>query len=101
VVIANNSLAAHLSAAVGTPVCDLYALTNPQHKPWQVPHRVLNHDVECRFCFKSVCPQRHHRCLAGVAPAEVVGAVRELAQAPHADASAGRAPRGGSFFLAA
>jgi ADP-heptose:LPS heptosyltransferase len=65
-------------------VCDLYALTNPQHTPWQVVHRVLNHDVECRFCFKSVCPQRHHRCLAAVAPAQVVAAVRELAQTPRA-----------------
>jgi lipopolysaccharide heptosyltransferase II len=79
VVIANNSLAAHLAAAVGTPVCDLYALTNPQHTPWRVAHRVLNHDVGCRNCFKSVCPERHHRCLAAVAPAEVVRAVRELA----------------------
>ena len=79
VVVANNSLAAHLAAAVGTPVCDLYALTNPQHTPWRVAHRLLNHDVGCRNCFKSVCPERHHRCLAAVAPAEVVRAVRELA----------------------
>jgi lipopolysaccharide heptosyltransferase II len=94
VVVANNSLAAHLAAAVGTPVCDLYALTNPQHTPWQVLHRVLNHDVDCRYCFKSVCPERHHRCLAAVAPAEVVAAVRELAAQrvdPARAAAAGRA----------
>jgi len=79
VVVSNNSVAAHLAAAVGTPVVDLYALTNPQHTPWSVPNRVLNHDVDCRYCFKSVCPQGHHRCLADVAPAEVVDAVRDLA----------------------
>jgi len=76
--IANNSFAAHLAAAVGTPVVDLYALTNPQHTPWAVPHRVLSRDVECRFCFKSVCPAGHHRCLTGVPPAAVVDAVVEL-----------------------
>jgi ADP-heptose:LPS heptosyltransferase len=37
VLIANNSGPAHVAAAVGTPVVDLYALTNPQHTPWGVP----------------------------------------------------------------
>ena len=78
VVVCNNSSPAHLAAAVGTPVVDLYALTNPQHTPWGVPHRVLSHDVECRHCLKSVCPHGHMRCLAGVRPAEVVAAVRSL-----------------------
>jgi len=77
-VIANNSFAAHLAAAVGTPVVDLYALTNPQHTPWGVPHRVLFRDVDCRFCFKSVCPAGHHRCLADVPPAAIVEAVEDL-----------------------
>lgn len=34
VLIANNSGPVHVAAAVGTPVVDLYALTNPQHTPW-------------------------------------------------------------------
>jgi lipopolysaccharide heptosyltransferase II len=43
--ISNNTGPAHLAAAVGTPVVDHYALTNPQHTPWRVPARVLSHDV--------------------------------------------------------
>jgi ADP-heptose:LPS heptosyltransferase len=78
-VVCNNSVAAHLCAAVGTPVVDLYALTNPQHTPWQVPHVVLSHDVECRYCMKSQCPLGHHRCLANVTPESVVAAVEALA----------------------
>jgi lipopolysaccharide heptosyltransferase II len=78
VAVTNNSGPAHIAAAVGTPVVDLYALTNPQHTPWNVPNRVLFQDVPCRFCFKSVCPAGHHACLAGIAPDRVVGAVREL-----------------------
>lgn len=89
VAVVNNSVAAHLAAAVDTPVVDLYALTNPQHTPWGVAHCVLNHDVACRYCFKSVCPQGHHRCLATVAPEEVVDAVRRLtADVPRAPAAA-------------
>jgi lipopolysaccharide heptosyltransferase II len=78
VVVTNNTGPAHIAAAVGTPVVDLYALTNPQHTPWHVRSRVLFHDVPCRFCYKSTCPEGHQACLAGVAPERVAAAVREL-----------------------
>jgi lipopolysaccharide heptosyltransferase II len=78
VLLTNNTGPAHIAAAVGTPVVDLYALTNPQHTPWMVPSRVLSHDVPCRNCFRSVCPEQHHRCLRGVRPAQVADAVCEL-----------------------
>jgi ADP-heptose:LPS heptosyltransferase len=68
----------HIAAALGTPVVDLYALTNPQHTPWRVPSRVLSHDVPCRNCLKSACPQGHHDCLRGVEPAAVVSAAVAL-----------------------
>lgn len=76
--IANNTGPAHLAAAVGTPVVDLYALTNPQHTPWGVASRVLSHDVDCKYCYRSVCPMRHHNCLRLIPPADVVTAAREL-----------------------
>src|SRR5205814_7161205 len=76
--IANNTGPVHVAAAVGTAVVDLYALTNPQHTPWMVPHRVLNHDVPCKYCYRSVCPEGHHNCLALVTPDSVVRAAREL-----------------------
>jgi lipopolysaccharide heptosyltransferase II len=81
VLVSNNTAPVHIAGAVGTPVVDLYALTNPQHVPWRVPHRVLYRDVPCRYCYKSVCPARHHDCLAQVAPAEVADAVRGLLDA--------------------
>lgn len=62
------------------PVVDLYALTNPQHAPWKVTSRVLYHDVPCRFCYKSACPQGHHRCLTEVPPSRVVNAALDLLQ---------------------
>ncbi|MEN6451005.1 MAG: glycosyltransferase family 9 protein [Thermoguttaceae bacterium] len=76
--LTNNTGPAHIAAALGTPVVDLYALTNPQHTPWKTPQRVLNCDVPCKTCLRSICPLEHHRCLRGVAPQTVVDAVLEL-----------------------
>jgi lipopolysaccharide heptosyltransferase II len=77
-VVSNNTGPAHIAAAVGTPVVDLYALTNPQHTPWRVPSRVLNHDVDCRHCHSSVCPEGHHDCMEKLAPAQVADAICSL-----------------------
>ncbi|MBV8260343.1 MAG: lipopolysaccharide heptosyltransferase II [Paraburkholderia sp.] len=76
--IANNSGPVHLAAALGKPVVDLYALTNPQHTPWMTRHRLLYRDVACRWCYRSECPEGHHACLRGVPPGDVAQAAREL-----------------------
>jgi hypothetical protein len=34
--------------------------------------------VPCKFCYGSVCPEVHHRCLRDVAPDEVVTATLDL-----------------------
>jgi lipopolysaccharide heptosyltransferase II len=75
--VSNNTGAVHLAAAQRTPVVDLYALTNPQHTPWQVPHRVLSHDVPCRNCYQSECPHGRPRCL-DIPVEEVVAAACAL-----------------------
>jgi ADP-heptose:LPS heptosyltransferase len=93
VVVSNNTAPVHLSAAVGTPVVDLYALTNLQHTPWMVPNRVLFHDVPCKGCLKSVCPLRHHACLALVSPSDVVRAALHLAERSDSGSAASAASR--------
>ena len=80
VLVSNNTGPVHIASAVGTPVVDLYALTNVQHTPWMVPHRVLYHDVPCKLCYKSVCPLGHHDCLRLVPPASVADAAVALAR---------------------
>jgi ADP-heptose:LPS heptosyltransferase len=84
VIVTNNTGPAHLAAAVGTPVVDLYALTNLQHAPWGVPHRLLFNDVPCADCRRSVCPEGHHACLRGVPPEAIVEAVHVLTADPGA-----------------
>jgi ADP-heptose:LPS heptosyltransferase len=86
VLLCGNTGSAHLAAAVGTPVVDLYALTNPQHTPWHVPTSVLFSDVPCRWCYSSVCPEGHHRCLRDVTPGQATRAVMTLLDCPAPDA---------------
>jgi len=63
-VVSNTIGPAHLAAAVGTPVVDLYSLTSLQHTPWRVPSRV--------------CPAGHHDCMQKLAPTVVADAVCSL-----------------------
>jgi ADP-heptose:LPS heptosyltransferase len=74
VLVANNSAPAHIASAVGTPLVDLYALTNPQHTPWMARSTVLSHEVPCRDCLRSVCPHGLLDCLRHVTPAALAWA---------------------------
>ncbi|WP_245591281.1 glycosyltransferase family 9 protein [Derxia gummosa] len=76
--VSNNSAPVHLAAALGVPVVDLYALTNPQHTPWQVPHRLLFSDQPCRHCYRSVCTARRRACLDDITPADITAAALDL-----------------------
>jgi lipopolysaccharide heptosyltransferase II len=78
VLISGNTGPVHMAAAVGTPVVDVYALTNPQHSPWRVPHVVLINPVPCAGCRRSVCPLGHHACLRGIDPDRIVEAALRL-----------------------
>lgn len=78
--VSNNTGPVHVAASVGTPVIDIYALTNPQHTPWNVPHRVISHDVPCKYCYKSICPEGHNNCLRLITPEEIVAASLDLFQ---------------------
>ncbi|MBE9585936.1 glycosyltransferase family 9 protein [Mucilaginibacter sp. JRF] len=43
--ISVNTGTIHIASATQTPVVVLYAQTNPQHTPWQVPHSVLYYSI--------------------------------------------------------
>ena len=81
--VSNNTGPVHIAAARQTPVVVLYALTNPQHTPWQVPHRVLyfdvpepmlSHNVTIRQVYKGIA-QAHIR---DATPEDIVEAVNSL-----------------------
>jgi lipopolysaccharide heptosyltransferase II len=83
VVISVNTGTVHLAAATKTPVVVLYALTNPQHTPWKVPHSVLTFEVPAALRSKNEVIQflhhnvmKQHQPLPG--PDDILRAVRKL-----------------------
>jgi lipopolysaccharide heptosyltransferase II len=81
--ISNNTGPAHIAAAVKTPVVVLYALTNPQHTPWKVRHRVLPFEVpghlESRNALIRYANERcFRRPQQPVGAADIVQAVKDL-----------------------
>ena len=79
VLITNDSGPMHIAASVGTPVVALFGPTDPLRTgPYGHGHSILTHDVECRPCLSRQC--RHSvfmACLSGIAPEQVVRAVRD------------------------
>ncbi|OLT00391.1 hypothetical protein BJF90_35560 [Pseudonocardia sp. CNS-004] len=89
--VAGNTGAAHLAAAVGTPVVSLFAPVVPpvRWRPHRVPHVLLgDQDAPCRGSRARECPVPGHPCLSRVAPEEVVAALNRLVAAASAPAPA-------------
>jgi lipopolysaccharide heptosyltransferase II len=81
VLISNNTGPVHMAAAVGTPVVVLYAMTNPQHTPWQVENRVLYFEVPPHLRSKNVLLQQFPGAAQPKAsPDAIVEAVREISR---------------------
>jgi ADP-heptose:LPS heptosyltransferase len=81
VVVAPNTGAAHLAAAVGTPVVSLFAPVVPAARwaPYGVPAIVLGQaDAPCAGSRARVCPVPGHPCLDTLDPVAVVAAVARL-----------------------
>jgi len=78
VVIANDSGAAHLAAAVGTPVVALFGPTDPgRTAPTGSASKILDRYVFCSPCFLKECPYGHE-CMREITPEDVLRAVEEL-----------------------
>lgn len=83
--VAGNTGAAHLAAAVGTPVVSLFSPVVPAAKwrPYRVPQVLLgDQHAPCRESRARDCPVPGHPCLSGVSPEQVVSAVRRFYGAP-------------------
>jgi ADP-heptose:LPS heptosyltransferase len=94
-VVVGNTGAAHLAAAVGTPVVSLFAPVVPavRWRPYRVRQVLLgDQDAPCRDTRARDCPVPGHPCLTQVEPDDVLDAVRRLRAAPPARGRP-RAPR--------
>jgi len=85
VIVCGNTAAAHLAAAVQTPVVSLFPPTVPavRFRPWLVPHVLLGvQDIPCRGCRARVCPIETQPCLDRVSVDDVLSAVQHLTRSP-------------------
>jgi ADP-heptose:LPS heptosyltransferase len=85
VVAVGNTGAAHLAAAVRTPVVSLFAPTVPAARwaPYGVATALLgDQHAVCRDTRVTDCPFDGHPCLGAVTPHDVVDAVASLADVP-------------------
>lgn len=83
--ISVNTGTAHIAAATQTPVIVLYALTNPQHTPWQVDSTVLFFSVKEDSCSKNevvnyVSQHLMNRKLDYPSPAQIIAEVKKSLQ---------------------
>ncbi len=93
-VLANDSGAMHVAAAVGTPTVAVFGPTREWATAPLGPHRILTHQVWCRPCMLRECPL-DHRCMTGVPPSRVVEALRvnpDVGLEPCPTLPAGRGP---------
>jgi ADP-heptose:LPS heptosyltransferase len=84
-VVVGNTGAAHLSAAVGTPVVSLFSPVVPavRWRPYRVRQVLLgDQSAPCRDTRARDCPVPGHPCLARVEPEDVLDAVRRLRAGP-------------------
>lgn len=82
-VVANDSGAMHLAAALGTPGVGLFGSTDPVATgPLGALWHVLLSTAPCRPCFRRECPlappEDRYQCLRGITPAEVIGALEAV-----------------------
>jgi ADP-heptose:LPS heptosyltransferase len=97
VVVAPNTGAAHLAAAVGTPVVSLFAPVVPAERwaPYGVPTVLLgDQQAPCAGSRARSCPVPGHPCLDRLEPTAVVAAVAALGPRAEDRAGPGLTPSG-------
>lgn len=80
-VVTGNTSAAHIAAAMGTPVVSIFPPTVPasRFRPWMVKHVLLgDQNIACAGCRSRVCPIPGQPCLSSVTVDQVYNAILSL-----------------------
>ena len=84
-IVVGNTGAAHVAAAVGTPVVSIFAPTIPSVRfhPWKVAYRTLgNQDIACAGCRARICPLENQPCVSSVTLDDALDALWALCEPP-------------------
>ncbi len=78
-VVSNDSGLMHVAAALDRPLAAIYGSSSPKFTP-PLAERVelLVTGIECQPCYQRECPYGHLRCLTGIQPELVAGAIERL-----------------------
>jgi ADP-heptose:LPS heptosyltransferase len=87
IVLSVNTATIHIAAATQTKVIVLYAMTNPQHTPWQVPFKVFPFEVPMQAKSKNevlsyVSKNYFPSHVPYPSPSEILEGIRELISEP-------------------
>ena len=78
-VVTTDSGPRHFATAFGVPTVSLFG---PTHIEWTRTYHPqglhLQKQVECGPCQKGICPEKHHRCMTEMQPADVLAACLRL-----------------------
>jgi ADP-heptose:LPS heptosyltransferase len=80
-IVVGNTGAAHVAAAVGTPVVSLFPPTIPaaRFRPWKVAHVLLgDQEIACRGCRARECPLEAQPCLGRITVDDVLQALASV-----------------------
>ena len=78
-VVSNDSGLMHVGAALDKPLIAFYGSSSSDFTPpLSEASTILKTDIECRPCFKRVCPLGHGKCLSELLPAVAYSAVQSL-----------------------
>lgn len=81
--ISNDSGLMHVAAALDVPLVALFGSTSPEHTPpASTRAQVLRLGLDCSPCFQRRCPLGHTRCLADLAPPQVLAALEATLDQP-------------------
>lgn len=79
-VVTNDSGLMHVAAAVERPLVAVYGSTSPEYTP-PLAEKIAtewNNDIDCRPCFKRVCPLGHNKCMTELYPQQIIAAITRL-----------------------
>ncbi len=78
VVVSSDSGPRHIAAALNKPVVSLFGPTDPRGtQTFNVQEKILQSFIECRPCYQSECPLKHHHCMRNIEVDQVFAAISE------------------------